>query len=109
TSNAPKGHRDWNQGGTYRSSSASDLEYDPDHNFKLNSWSYADPRFAKPSYHGRAAKGTPCRDPRGHPSPSAICCSIVTWRSGYVWRTPRICLSAPSRPLDRPVLSWESM
>lgn len=39
TADAPKGHRDWNQGGTYRSSSASDLEYDLDHNFKLNSWS----------------------------------------------------------------------
>jgi hypothetical protein len=57
TASAPKGHRDWNQGGTYRSLSASDLEYDPDHNFKLNSWSYAYPRFAKPFYYGRAAKG----------------------------------------------------
>jgi hypothetical protein len=51
TADAPKGHRDWNQGGTYRSSSASDLEYDPDHNFKLNSWSYDYPRFAKPLFH----------------------------------------------------------
>jgi hypothetical protein len=54
---APKGHRDWNQGGTYRSSSSSDLEYDADHNFKLNSWSYEFPRFTKPFYYGRAAKG----------------------------------------------------
>jgi hypothetical protein len=37
---APKGHADWNQGGTYRSASASALEYDADHNFKVNSWSY---------------------------------------------------------------------
>jgi hypothetical protein len=54
---APKDHRDWNQGGTYRSAAASDLEYDPDHNFKLNSWSYNYPRFTKPFYFGRAAKG----------------------------------------------------
>jgi hypothetical protein len=51
---APKGHRAWNQGGTYRSSTASDLS---DHNFKLNSWSYDYPRFTKPFYFGRAAKG----------------------------------------------------
>jgi len=57
SANAPKGHRDWNQGGTYRSSSASDLEYDTDHNFKLNSWSYDYPRFAMPFYYGRAANG----------------------------------------------------
>jgi hypothetical protein len=57
TADAPKGHRDWNQGGTYHSSLASDLEYDPDHNFKLNSWSYDYPRFAKPFYYGRVAKG----------------------------------------------------
>ena len=54
---APKGHRDWNQGGTYRSASASDLENDPDHNFKLNSWSYDYPRFTNPFYYGRSAKG----------------------------------------------------
>jgi hypothetical protein len=54
---APKGHRDWNQGGTYRSASASDLEYDIDHNFKLNSWSYDYPRFSEPFYYGRSAKG----------------------------------------------------
>lgn len=34
---APAGHPDWNQGGTYRSQLASALEYDADHNFKLNS------------------------------------------------------------------------
>jgi len=55
--NAPKGHADWNQGGTYRSLPAVDLEYDADHNFKLNSWSYEYPRFTKPFYYGRAAKG----------------------------------------------------
>jgi hypothetical protein len=54
---APKDHADWNQGGTYRSASASAVEYDADHNFKLNSWSYAWPRFTKPFYYGRAAKG----------------------------------------------------
>jgi hypothetical protein len=57
TAEAPKGHQDWNQGGTYRSALASALEYDPDHNFKLNSWSYDYPRFSKPFYYGRAAKG----------------------------------------------------
>jgi hypothetical protein len=54
---APKGHRDWNQGGTYRSLPAGDVDYDRDHNFKLNSWSYDYPRFTKPFYYGRAAKG----------------------------------------------------
>ena len=57
SADAPKGHPDWNQGGTYRSSTASDLEYDADHNFKLNSWSYDYPRFTKPFYYGRAAQG----------------------------------------------------
>jgi hypothetical protein len=55
TVDAPKGHRDWNQGGTYRSAQASDLPYESDHNFKLNSWSYDYPRFTKPFYYGRAA------------------------------------------------------
>lgn len=54
---ALKGHPDWNQGGTYRSASAADLAYDADHNFKLNSWSYDYPRFTKPFYYGKAAKG----------------------------------------------------
>jgi hypothetical protein len=54
---APKQHADWNQGGTYRSVPAADLGYDADHNFRLNSWSYDYPRFAKPFYYGRAAKG----------------------------------------------------
>jgi hypothetical protein len=45
---APKGHRDWNGGGTYRSPPAADLEHDRDHNFKLNSWSYDWPRFTRP-------------------------------------------------------------
>lgn len=57
SADAPKGHPDWNQGGTYRSSSASDVQYDADHNFKLNSWSYDYPRFTKPFYYGRAANG----------------------------------------------------
>ena len=54
---APKGHADWNQGGTYRSLPAADQEYDSDHNWNLNSWSYDYPRFTKPFYYGRAANG----------------------------------------------------
>jgi hypothetical protein len=54
---APKGPRDWNQGGTYRSLPAADLEYDADHGFALNSWSYDYPRFTQPFYYGRASKG----------------------------------------------------
>lgn len=54
---APAGPVDWNQGGTYRSGSASDLAYDADHNFKLNCWSYDYPRFTRPFYFGRAAHG----------------------------------------------------
>ncbi|HEY0984616.1 hypothetical protein, partial [Schlesneria sp.] len=54
---APSGHRDWNQGGTYRNQNAHPLEYDASHNFKLNSWSYDEPRFTRPFYYGRAAHG----------------------------------------------------
>jgi len=54
---APRSHADWNQGGTYQSLRADDLDYDADHNFKLNSWSYDYPRFTRPFYFGRAAKG----------------------------------------------------
>lgn len=54
---APPGHADWNQGGTYRSAPAEDLAYDADHNFKLNTWSYDYPRFTKPFYYGKAASG----------------------------------------------------
>jgi hypothetical protein len=57
TADAPPGPADWNSGGTYRSASATDLEYDADHNFKLNLWSYDSPRFTQPFYYGRAAKG----------------------------------------------------
>jgi hypothetical protein len=57
SADAPKGHPDWNQGGTYRSAGAADLGYDADHNFKLNSWSYEHPRFTQPFYYGRAARG----------------------------------------------------
>ena len=57
SADAPKGHADWKQGGTYRSLPAADLEYDADHNFKLNSWSYDYPRFTKPFYFGKAGKG----------------------------------------------------
>jgi hypothetical protein len=54
---APKGHADWNQGGTYRSLPAAELAYDADHDFKLSSWSYDYPRFTKPFYYGLAGKG----------------------------------------------------
>ncbi|MCP4263887.1 MAG: hypothetical protein GY774_41225 [Planctomycetes bacterium] len=54
---APKGHPDWNSGGTYRHIKATPLEYDKDLNFRLNSWSYDYPRFTKPFYYGRAARG----------------------------------------------------
>jgi hypothetical protein len=52
---APPGHADYNGGGTYTSAGASPLEYDQDHNFKLNLWSYDYPRFVRPFYYGRAA------------------------------------------------------
>jgi len=54
---APPGHPDYNQGGTYRSQGAQDLAYDADHNFKLNLWSYEYPRFTQPFYYGEAAHG----------------------------------------------------
>ncbi len=54
---APPGHPDYNQGGTYRSAPAPALEYDTNHNFKLNLWSYDYPRFTQPFYYGRAANG----------------------------------------------------
>lgn len=37
---APPGHPDYNQGGTYRSLVGQDLQYESNHNFKLNLWSY---------------------------------------------------------------------
>lgn len=52
---APQTHRDYVGGGTYRHVSAPPLEYDSDHNFKLNVWSYVWPRFTKPFCFGRAA------------------------------------------------------
>ena len=55
SADAPPGHSDYNHGGTYRSIPARDLEYDADHNFKLNVWSYDYPRFTQPFYYGRAA------------------------------------------------------
>ena len=54
---APAGHADYNGGGTYRHIDAPPLEYDADHDFKLNLWSYDWPRFTKPFYFGRAAHG----------------------------------------------------
>ncbi len=54
---APKGHPDWNSGGTYRHANATALEYDKDMQFRLNSWSYDYPRFTKPFYYGRAKRG----------------------------------------------------
>jgi hypothetical protein len=57
TADAPPAHADYNGGGTYRSILAAALEYDEDHNFKLNLWSYDGPRFTRPFYYGRAARG----------------------------------------------------
>ena len=57
TADARQGHADWNRGGTYRHRNASPVEYDDDHDFKLNSWSYDYPRFTLPFYYGRAANG----------------------------------------------------
>ena len=54
---APAGHADYNGGGTYRAAGAPALEYDAEHNFKLNLWSYDKPRFVRPFYFGRAAHG----------------------------------------------------
>lgn len=54
---APPGHPDYHQGGTYRSVPAQDLRYDTDHNFKLNLWSYDYPRFTQPFYYGLATNG----------------------------------------------------
>ena len=54
---APSGHADYNGGGTYRAVDAPPLEYDVDHNFKLNLWSYDQPRFSRPFYYGRATRG----------------------------------------------------
>ncbi len=54
---APRGHADYVGGGTYRCLPAPPLEYDADHNLKLNLWSYEYPRFTRPFYYGRAAHG----------------------------------------------------
>jgi hypothetical protein len=55
TADAPPGHADYNQGGTYRAADAEALAYDNDHNFKLNLWSYDWPRVTQPFYFSRAA------------------------------------------------------
>lgn len=55
SADAPPGHSDHNHGGTYRSLPAHELDYDANHNFKLNLWSYDYPRFTQPFYYGRAA------------------------------------------------------
>lgn len=54
---APPGHPDYVGGGTYRHIAAPALEYDADHNIKLNVWSYEYPRFTRPFYFGRAEQG----------------------------------------------------
>jgi hypothetical protein len=54
---APPGHPDHNQGGTWRNVQAKDLPRDEDLKFRLNSWSYEYPRFTQPFYYGRAAHG----------------------------------------------------
>ncbi len=57
TAAAPPVHADYNGGGTYRHRDAAALEYDADHNFKLNLWSYDNPRFTKPFYYGQTMHG----------------------------------------------------
>lgn len=54
---APPGHADWNTGGTYRHSTAAEMTYDADHDFRLNNWSYDWPRYTQPYYYGTAANG----------------------------------------------------
>jgi hypothetical protein len=54
SSDAPNSHPDWTRGGTFRHVNATDVEYDDNHEFRLNSWSYDSPRFTKPFYFGRA-------------------------------------------------------
>jgi hypothetical protein len=54
---APPGHVDYNGGGTYRHVDAPALDYDADHDFKLNVWSYDEARFTRPFYYARAAHG----------------------------------------------------
>lgn len=54
---APPGNPDYNQGGTYGSLTAQNLDCDTNHNFKLNLWSYEYPRFTQPFYYGQAAHG----------------------------------------------------
>lgn len=51
---APQAHPDYNGGGTYRHRDAKPLAYDDNHNFKLNVWSYDEPRYTEPFYFGRA-------------------------------------------------------
>ena len=44
----PPGHADYNGGGTYRHVDARAAHaYDWDHDFKLNLWSYDEPRFTR--------------------------------------------------------------
>lgn len=57
SADAPKGHADWNGGGNYRAITASDLPYDDDVKFRLNTWSYDWPRISRPFYYGRSAQG----------------------------------------------------
>ena len=52
---APQGHPDWNGGGNYRALAATDLKYDNDVQFRLNTWTYDWPRIARPFYFGRVA------------------------------------------------------
>ena len=52
-----EGPKDWDNGGTYRNAEAGDLQYDADHNFKLNNWSYDYPHYTKPFYYGLAGRG----------------------------------------------------
>lgn len=57
SADAPTGHPDYFGGGTYRHAVAPALEYDADHNLKLNLWSYDYPRYTQPFYYGLAEHG----------------------------------------------------
>jgi hypothetical protein len=54
---APRRRTDRNFGGTYRHVDAGELSYDADHDFRLNNWSYDWPRYTRPFYYGKAARG----------------------------------------------------
>ena len=83
---ASPGHPDYNGGGTYRAVDAGPLEYDGDHNFKLNLWSYDYPRFTRPFYFGRGPRHDADHDVRSvHSAEDEIRFSL------FKFKLPRIC------------------